>query len=145
MAAGYSGTPQARKLGLKPGQRVALDHPPARWRLTEPPPELTPVEAREPADVVISFFGAARELPDLSQAWAWAHAQVSCATAGDIASTLGTRPDAVSDYLLESRPQPDARMRAHASTPPIVPPAIRPAAPAWPTPFRRWPDTSPIC
>jgi Protein of unknown function (DUF3052) len=64
MAAGYSGTPQARKLGLKPGQRVALDHPPARWRLTEPPPELTPVEAREPADVVISFFGAARELPD---------------------------------------------------------------------------------
>jgi hypothetical protein len=64
MAAGYSGTPQARKLGLKPGQRVALDHPPAHWRLTEPPPELTHVEAREPADVVISFFGAARELPD---------------------------------------------------------------------------------
>jgi hypothetical protein len=64
MAAGYSGTPQARKLGLKPGQRVALDHPPARWRLTEPPPELTHVKAREPADVVISFFGAARELPD---------------------------------------------------------------------------------
>jgi hypothetical protein len=64
MAAGYSGTPQARKLGLKPGQRVALDHPPARWRLSEPPPELTHVEAPEPADVVISFFGAARELPD---------------------------------------------------------------------------------
>ena len=64
MAAGYSGTPQARKLGLKPGQRVALDHPPARWHLTEPPPELTHVEPREPADVVISFFGAARELPD---------------------------------------------------------------------------------
>jgi hypothetical protein len=64
MAAGYSGTPQARKLGLKPGQRVALDHPPPRWRLTKPPPELTHVEAREPADVVISFFGAARELPD---------------------------------------------------------------------------------
>lgn len=64
MAAGYPGTPQARKLGLKPGQRVALDHPPARWHLTEPPPELTHVEPREPADVVISFFGAARELPD---------------------------------------------------------------------------------
>ena len=63
MAAGYSGTPQARKLGLKPGQRVALDHPPPRWQLTEPPPELTPVDAPEPADVVISFFGAARELP----------------------------------------------------------------------------------
>jgi len=64
MAAGYSGTPQARKLGLKPGQRVALDHPPRHWHLTEPPPELTHVEASEPADVVISFFGAARELPD---------------------------------------------------------------------------------
>ena len=64
MAAGYSATPQARKLGLKPGQRVALDHPPPGWRLNEPPPELTHVEAREPADIVISFFGAARELPD---------------------------------------------------------------------------------
>jgi Protein of unknown function (DUF3052) len=64
MAAGYSGTPQARKLGLKPGQRVALDHPPPRWLLTEPPPELTYVDAPEPADVVISFFGAAGELPD---------------------------------------------------------------------------------
>jgi hypothetical protein len=63
MAAGYSGTPQARKLGLKPGQRVALDHPPPRWHLTEPPPELTYVDAPEPADVVIGFFGAADELP----------------------------------------------------------------------------------
>jgi hypothetical protein len=64
MAAGYSGTPQARKLGLKPGQRVALDHPPTRWHLADPPPELTHVGAAEPADVVISFFGAARELPE---------------------------------------------------------------------------------
>ena len=64
MTAGYSGTPQARKLGLKPGQRVAMDHPPPHWHLTEPPPELTHVDASEPADVVISFFGAARELPD---------------------------------------------------------------------------------
>jgi hypothetical protein len=37
--AGYSGTPQARKLGLKPGHRFGLDHPPAGWRLTGPPPE----------------------------------------------------------------------------------------------------------
>jgi hypothetical protein len=64
MAAGYSGTPQARKLGLKPGQRVALDHRPPRWRLTDPPPELTHVDAAEPADLVIGFFGAARELPE---------------------------------------------------------------------------------
>jgi len=63
MAAGYSGTPQARKLGIKPGQRVGLDQPPAGWRLTDPPPDLDYVGAREPADVVISFFGAAGELP----------------------------------------------------------------------------------
>jgi len=37
MSAGYSGTPQARKLGLKAGQRVALDEPPPGWRLLEPP------------------------------------------------------------------------------------------------------------
>jgi hypothetical protein len=64
MAAGYSGTPQARKLGLKPGQRVCLDQPPAGWRLTDPPADLGYVGAGEPADVIISFFGAAHELPD---------------------------------------------------------------------------------
>jgi hypothetical protein len=61
--AGYSGTPQARKLGLKPGQRVCLDGPPAGWRLTDPPPELSFVDAPGPADVIIGFFGAAHELP----------------------------------------------------------------------------------
>jgi hypothetical protein len=63
MAAGYSGAPQARKLGLKPGQLVALDHAPPRWRLTDPPAGLGYADAAEPVDVVISFFGAARELP----------------------------------------------------------------------------------
>ena len=64
MTAGYSGTPQARKLGLKPGQRVSLDQPPAGWRLADPPPGLEDVPAPEPADVIVSFFGAAHELPD---------------------------------------------------------------------------------
>jgi hypothetical protein len=63
MPAGYSGTPQARKLGLKPGQRISLDNPPPNWRLTEPPAGLVPVDPPEPADVVISFFNAAAELP----------------------------------------------------------------------------------
>jgi len=36
--AGYSATPQARKLGLKPGFRVAFDNAPHRWTLTDPPP-----------------------------------------------------------------------------------------------------------
>ena len=64
MTAGYSGTPQARKLGLKPGQRVSLDQPPAGWRLADPPPGLEHVRAPEPADVIVGFFGAAHELPD---------------------------------------------------------------------------------
>ena len=64
MRPGYPATPQARKLGLKPGQRVALDHAPPRWQLADPPAGLGYVSAAEPADVVISFFGAARELSD---------------------------------------------------------------------------------
>jgi hypothetical protein len=60
---GYSGTPQARKLGLKPGLRVALDAAPAGWRLSAPPADLAYVQPAEPADVVISFFGSRAELP----------------------------------------------------------------------------------
>lgn len=63
MAAGYSGTPQARKLGIKPGQRVSLDNPPPGWSLTDPPADLVHVDAPEPADLVVSFFATADELP----------------------------------------------------------------------------------
>jgi hypothetical protein len=63
MASGYSGTPQARKLGLKPGQRIALDGSPAGWSLSDPPPGLVDVAAPEPADVIVGFFAAAAELP----------------------------------------------------------------------------------
>ena len=62
--AGYSGTPQARKLGLKPGHRLSLDHPPKGWRLVDPPDGITTVRAPQPADVIISFYGAARDLPE---------------------------------------------------------------------------------
>jgi hypothetical protein len=61
--AGYSGTPQARKLGLKPGQRIGLDHLPDGWRLTGPPPDLEETGPDEPADLVISFFSTAADLP----------------------------------------------------------------------------------
>ena len=67
--AGYSGTPQARKLGLKAGHRVCLDAAPEGWELAEPPPDLTYVEDGGPADVIIAFFRSAAEivarLPDL--------------------------------------------------------------------------------
>lgn len=61
--AGYSNTPQARKIGLKPGVRLSLDHPPKGWRLADPPDGVRIVRAREPADVIISFFDAAKPLP----------------------------------------------------------------------------------
>jgi hypothetical protein len=61
--AGYSPTPQARKLGLKPGLRVVLDRAPAGWELAEPP-DVRYVGSGEPADVVVCFVRAAVELAD---------------------------------------------------------------------------------
>lgn len=63
MPTGYSSTPQSRKLGIKPGQRISLDHPPAGWSLTDPPADVTYVNTPESADLIISFFSAAEELP----------------------------------------------------------------------------------
>jgi Protein of unknown function (DUF3052) len=69
--AGNSGTPQARKLGLKPGQRVALDARPDGWALTAPPDGLRPADDDGGADVILAFFRAAAEvterLPALGQ------------------------------------------------------------------------------
>ncbi len=53
--AGYSGTPQARKLGLKPGLRVALDHAPPDWTLLDPPQGLVTAGPRSSADVIVCF------------------------------------------------------------------------------------------
>jgi len=64
MAAGYSGTPQARKLGLKAGQRICLDKAPVGWALSDPPDELVYVASGEPADLIVSFFTTSRDLPD---------------------------------------------------------------------------------
>jgi hypothetical protein len=58
--AGYSPTPQARKLGLKPGLRVALDRAPSGWQLDDPP-ELTFVRSG-PAGVIVAFVRSAGEL-----------------------------------------------------------------------------------
>jgi hypothetical protein len=61
-AAGYSGTPQARKLGLKPGQRVAFDSAPDGWDLLDPPDGLRLPDADGGADVVLAFFRAEAEI-----------------------------------------------------------------------------------
>jgi hypothetical protein len=69
--AGYSGTPQARKLGLKPGLRVVLDSAPDGWELLDPPDWLRAADDDGGADVVIAFFRAEAEigarLPALAQ------------------------------------------------------------------------------
>lgn len=46
---------------------------------------------------------ARRELPDLADSWAWAHAQIACATAGEIAGTLALHPDRTLARLLAPR------------------------------------------
>jgi hypothetical protein len=57
-----TGTPQARKLGLKPGMRVALDGPPDGWRLTDPPAGLLAPDEEGTADVIVAFFRASAEI-----------------------------------------------------------------------------------
>jgi DUF3052 family protein len=57
-----TGTPQARKLGLKPGMRVALDAPPGGWRLTDPPAGLLAPDEDGTADVLVAFFRASAEI-----------------------------------------------------------------------------------
>ena len=63
MSPGYSGTPQSRKLGLKPGQRVALDDPPDGWRLQDPPDGLQGPGPDGAADLIVAFFRAEVEIP----------------------------------------------------------------------------------
>ena len=62
--AGYSGTPLAKKLGIKPGTRLALDGAPPGWSVPELPDGVVAAAEAEPADVVVAFFREAAELPE---------------------------------------------------------------------------------
>lgn len=64
MTAGTTGSPQARKLGLKSGLRLSLDNPPPGWSLIDPPVDLTLVAPPEAADVIITFFTESAQIPD---------------------------------------------------------------------------------
>jgi len=63
-------SPQARKLGLVPGRRLALDDRPEGWTLSDPPDGLIDAGPDGPADIVVGFFRAAdaleRRLPRLA-------------------------------------------------------------------------------
>lgn len=71
--AGYSGTPLARKLGIRPGHRLALLHaPPGLLETLALPPDVTVLrQARAPLDVVVLFATdagpLARELPRIAE------------------------------------------------------------------------------
>jgi hypothetical protein len=63
--AGYSGTPLAKKLGIKPGARVALVHPPPDLeRALEPLPDdvVLRLQARGALDVILLFVTRRAEL-----------------------------------------------------------------------------------
>ena len=63
--AGYSGTPLPRKLGIKPGHRVALLRAPEGFDATLgelPDGVAVRGSARGPLDVIVSFTGSEREL-----------------------------------------------------------------------------------
>lgn len=65
MTAGYSGTPLAKKIGIKPGHRVVLCHAPARWRIPDLPADVA-IAADDPegADVVLAFYREHADLAD---------------------------------------------------------------------------------
>src|SRR4051812_2592534 len=68
VVAGYSATPQARKLGLKPGLRGAL-HGAQGWAPTDPPEGEDVDEA--PADVIVAFVRSAAELESAAAFGEW--------------------------------------------------------------------------
>ena len=62
--AGYSQTPLAKKLGIKPGASVALEEAPPGWAVPDLPEGVVTVADGEPADVIVAFFRESAELPD---------------------------------------------------------------------------------
>jgi hypothetical protein len=73
-AAGYSGTPLARKLGLKPGHRLVLDAPPPDWAVPDPPDGVE-VSIGRPTDgvrvdVCVAFCRDRADIPNVLTAFA---------------------------------------------------------------------------
>jgi hypothetical protein len=73
MPAGYSGTPLAQKLGIKPGHHLALLGAPRGWSIDDLPPDVRITRRRTstPADVVVAFFSelaaVQQQIEDLAQ------------------------------------------------------------------------------
>jgi hypothetical protein len=61
--AGYSQSPQARKLGLSPGMRISILEAPTGWTLDDPP-ELDVVGEDASADLVLVFVREATAIEE---------------------------------------------------------------------------------
>lgn len=61
--AGYSNTPLSRKLGIKPGQSIALIRRPAGWEIEGLPADVTVQDqAAGQLDLILAFFAERAEL-----------------------------------------------------------------------------------
>jgi len=60
---GYSGTPLAKKIGVKPGHRVRLHHAPAEWDIPGLPDDCEVADGgTRGADVTVAFYQERKEL-----------------------------------------------------------------------------------
>lgn len=69
MPAGYSGTPLAKKLGIKPGLHVALVGAPTGWSIPDVPPDVRVTRGRRTtltADVVVAFCRASSDVAEVA-------------------------------------------------------------------------------
>jgi hypothetical protein len=67
--AGYSGTPLAKKLGVKPGGVVALLDAPSDWSIPDLPPDVKVKRGRRAtlaADVVVAFCRASSDVAEVA-------------------------------------------------------------------------------
>ena len=62
MDAGYSGTPQLKKLGIVAGARWFTSNPPSGWAFETEPDDSLRVAEGTPADVVVAFVSSAAEI-----------------------------------------------------------------------------------
>ena len=103
--AGYSGTPLSKKLGIKPGARVALVRAPVGFeRVLKPLPDGVRLrtQARASADVVLFFATRFAELERRFDGFARAIAPSHTPVDGDVIFTLATgeRPGAAAAGII---------------------------------------------
>jgi hypothetical protein len=56
-AGGYSGTPLAKKIGIKPGHHIRFVHRPSQWNVPDLPDSCRVSEGPTGADVTLAFHG----------------------------------------------------------------------------------------